>query len=156
MVKIIDGDLLEADVDIIVHQVNTQGAFGAGLAKQIAKQFPESKKDYRKYCSEHSDEILGNYLLSKTSGNFDIAHLFAQINYGKYGEFYKENNCQTNYVAFARALNKLLNDYPDKTIALPYGIGCGLAGGDWGIVAGIIEKQFMQHKKTAYLYRYNK
>jgi O-acetyl-ADP-ribose deacetylase (regulator of RNase III) len=156
MVKIIEGDLLKADVDIIVHQVNTQGAFGAGIAKQIANQFPESKKDYLEYCSKHNDEILGTYLLSKTDGNFDIAHLFAQIHYGKYGDFYKENNRQTNYVAFARALDQLLIDHPDKKIALPYGIGCGLAGGNWGIIAGIIEKQFMQNKKTAYLYRYNK
>ena len=44
--KVIKGDLLKAKEDIIIHQVNCQGAYGAGLAKQIANKYPKAKKEY--------------------------------------------------------------------------------------------------------------
>ena len=37
----IRGDILQSDADIIVQQVNCRGVMGAGLAKQIASQYPE-------------------------------------------------------------------------------------------------------------------
>ena len=33
--RIVDGDILDIEKGIIVHQVNCQGVMGAGLAKQI-------------------------------------------------------------------------------------------------------------------------
>ena len=35
MIKIIDGDLLNSEADIICHQVNCQGKMNSGVAKQI-------------------------------------------------------------------------------------------------------------------------
>lgn len=35
MIKIIQGDLLEAKENIIAHQVNCKGVMGSGVAKQI-------------------------------------------------------------------------------------------------------------------------
>ena len=35
MIKIIDGDLLTSNTDIIAHQVNCKGAFNSGVAKAI-------------------------------------------------------------------------------------------------------------------------
>ena len=35
MVRIIEGDLMNAQCDIIAHQVNCQGAFNSGVAKAI-------------------------------------------------------------------------------------------------------------------------
>ena len=43
----------------------------------------------------------------------------------------------------------------NKTIAMPYLIGCGLAGGDWNIVYNIIEKTLGEDYEV-YLYKYNK
>ena len=40
MIKIIDGNLLDAKTDIIAHQVNCQGAFNSGVAKAI-REFDE-------------------------------------------------------------------------------------------------------------------
>ena len=40
-IPVIRGDILRSDTDIIVQQVNCQGVMGAGLAKQIASQYPE-------------------------------------------------------------------------------------------------------------------
>ena len=43
MLQIIKGDLLEADVFAICHQVNCQNVMGAGLAKAIATKWPKVK-----------------------------------------------------------------------------------------------------------------
>lgn len=49
---------------------------------------------------------------------------------------------QTNYAALATALFSFFRDCAQKnqdaTIRLPYGLGCGLAGGDWDTVLAII------------------
>lgn len=36
------------------------------------------------------------------------------------------------------------------TIAMPYGIGCGIANGDWNIVCKIIEEIFSDYNVTLY------
>ncbi|EGL17721.1 hypothetical protein HMPREF9413_4472 [Paenibacillus sp. HGF7] len=38
----------------------------------------------------------------------------------------------------------------EQSIALPYNIGCGLAGGDWDIVEQIIEEVFIDYDVTLY------
>ncbi|WP_411668007.1 hypothetical protein [Bacillus subtilis] len=39
MIKIIQGDLLEAKENIIAHQVNCKGVMGSGIALQIKKKY---------------------------------------------------------------------------------------------------------------------
>ena len=139
MFEIINGDLLNAKEDIIIHQVNCQGKFGAGLAKQIAQKYPKTKTEYINHCNKKNpDDLLGDCLVTKTD-DFLIANLFAQKHYGKYGAFYKKHGRQTNYRAFAKSLKKLIGNYPDKSVAIPYKIGCGLAKGDWNKIQKIFD-----------------
>ena len=43
------------------------------------------------------------------------------------------------------------------SIAIPYGIGCGLAGGDWEIVSNIIDDVTNSYNYTNYtIYKLNK
>lgn len=69
-----------------------------------------------------------------------VCNLYGQLTYGRTGQ-------HTCYEALERAL-EALQDFAlsrhIKEVALPYKIGCGLAGGDWNVVHGIIEKVF-QH-----------
>lgn len=55
---------------------------------------------------------------------------------------YGRSERQTNYAALAAALFSFFKDCAQKnrdaTIRLPYGLGCGLAGGDWNMVLTII------------------
>lgn len=41
MVKLINGDLLEAKETYIAHQVNCYGAMGRGVALQIKNRYPD-------------------------------------------------------------------------------------------------------------------
>ncbi|MFW6026035.1 MAG: macro domain-containing protein [Candidatus Woesearchaeota archaeon] len=151
MIKVIQGDLLEGEVNIIAHQVNCMGVFGAGLAKQIAKKYPEAKKDYIDYCKNKGQHnLLGDVLITEVE-KYKITNLFSQKYYGRYGEYYKKYRRQTNYVALEKTLEELKRRYPDTKIGLPYKIGCGLAGGDWGIVYNIIDKVFKD--SIVYLYK---
>ena len=61
--KIIKGDLLETNADIICHQVNLQGVMGGGLALSIARKYPNVNKIYEDYYTNSSGSILypGNY-----------------------------------------------------------------------------------------------
>ena len=59
--------------------------------------------------------------------------MFAQDDYGYNGK------CYTNYAAFQECLQSLKRQVPNGvTIAMPYKIGCGLGGGDWGTVMQLI------------------
>lgn len=130
-VQIIRGDLLEADADIICHQVNCLGVMGAGVAKQIADKWPYVKKEYVKFCnSKKKQNLLGEIQLVAANGGFQqegdplILNIFGQFYYGHDGVY-------TDYSALTKAFRKMNQLYKGKTIAFPYGFGCGLAGGDW-------------------------
>lgn len=56
-IKIIEGNILDCDKDIIVQQVNCQGVMGGGLAKQILMRYPEVPKEYKKYWAKRKKNI---------------------------------------------------------------------------------------------------
>jgi len=130
-VQIIRGDLLEADADIICHQVNCQGVMGAGVAKQIADRWPYVKKEYTEFCRQRKqkEDLLGDTLLVPSNGvqrkgEPMILNIFGQFYYGHDGVY-------TDYSALTKAFRKMNRLYKGMTLAFPHGFGCGLAGGDW-------------------------
>jgi len=46
MIKIIEGNILNAKEDIICHQVNCKKVMGSGLAKQIRDKYPNVYEEY--------------------------------------------------------------------------------------------------------------
>ena len=83
MIKIIDGDLLTSNTDIIAHQVNCKGAFNSGVAKVIRDYDVQVYKDYHSFCSINTPEqLLGSvrYFQSNIDGK-TYANLFAQKSY---------------------------------------------------------------------------
>lgn len=53
MIKLVTGNLLEADVEALVNTVNTVGVMGKGLALQFRQAFPENYQAYQKACTQH-------------------------------------------------------------------------------------------------------
>jgi len=154
MIKIVCGNILNADEDIIGHQVNCKGVMGAGLTKQIRNTYPHVYDDYKTLCenTKNKSSLLGHVQCVKINkdeifGKI-IANIFAQEKYGR-------NSVHTNYTALREGLEKLRalvtsKHFYNKSIALPYYIGCGLAGGDWNEVYGIIEDVFSDYEVTLY------
>lgn len=54
MIKIIEGNLLEASEDIIGHQVNCQSVMGSGIAKSIRDKYSELYPSYKQFCQNHN------------------------------------------------------------------------------------------------------
>ena len=146
MITVVKKDLLEMNVDVIAHQVNCQGVMGAGLALQISNTYPKVYAAYKKYCP--NSELLGKIQVVDSGKHF-VANLFAQDKYGRDKRY-------TDYTALGKCLTSLrvyMIAKGLKTLALPYGIGCGLAGGDWKIVCEIIRDVFtpVEDKITVYI-----
>ena len=124
---------------IVCHQTNCLGVMGAGLARQIKAKHPNVYDEYRAKCDLIRAGIGGvgdvQYCNCHPSDGYIIANVFGQYSYGRAVR-------HTNYKALFRAFKQIRNDFPYCTIRIPYKMGCGLAGGDWDVVAKIIEETF--------------
>lgn len=132
----IKGDLLDITEGIICHQVNCQHVAGAGLALQIRSKW------YDWFCNFKAHQAyLGKCWIWRVRDyNLYIVSLYAQDRIGR-------NGLQTNYVAFENTLISLKDkleqsSLKDFKLYFPFGIGCGLAGGDWSIIESMIERYF--------------
>lgn len=138
--QVIYGDILNSNADVIVHQVNCQGVMGKGLAKQIREAYPEVYEQYLYLCKEYKDygckthELLGMTEIVRVGFNRFVANLFAQEYYGS------GKKCYTDYDALRKCLATVNSEFAGKVVAVPYKLGCGLAGGNWDIVSKIIEE----------------
>lgn len=139
-IKVIQGDLLDAKTDIIAHQTNCMGIMGSGVALAIRQKYPKVYNGYRLHCRKcnRGYGLLGTCQLlptDKVTPKF-VANLFGQFEIG---------HGATDYKALKAAMLEL-RDFMQmrgySSVAMPYGIGCGLGGGDWDTVLGIIEEIF--------------
>lgn len=150
MIKIVNGNILNAKENIIGHQVNCIGVMGAGLAKQIRNKYPVVFKEYKKFVDSQSNKynLLGAQQLVSISEQKYISNLFGQKGIGRFQQ-------QSDYEALESSLTKLLYlaETSNLSVALPHGVGCGLAGGDWDIVYEIIDKVFQDYGVTLYKFK---
>ncbi len=137
----VTGDILTPPSDgqdvIICHQVNCKGVMGAGLAKQIKKTFPNVYQEYYAMCMRNSPEsLLGQVQIVDICcfSNFSVANIFGQLAYGR-------DRLYTDYAALRQALRTLSRKHPGAVIRIPYGMGCGLGGGNWDTVLDIIREE---------------
>lgn len=150
MIKIIEGNIVNAKTDFIIHQVNCQGEINTGVAKALRDYDEGIYTDYRYMCEigEFDPKILLGACAQYTikNGAQTVLSLFAQDNYGYDGKQY------TNLKAFREGLWFISQHVPKwheeggvcirrTSIALPYKIGCGRGGADWEVVYKIIEEE---------------
>ena len=150
MIKIVKGNVLEAKEGIIVHQVNTLGIMGAGLALSINKKYPHVFAKYREACKSaksSGQELLGKIQILSCDENDKqktgqcVCNLFAQCDITR-------GNVNTDLDALRSGFKKL-NRY-GRSVAIPYKIGCGLGGGAWNDVIKLIEEELTDIDVTIY------
>lgn len=147
MVSYKNGDLLSSGCNMICHQVNCKGVMNAGIAKTIRKKYPQVYKVFiASFCEKYNK--LGNIdVVYIQPDHLFIINLYAQFNYRPTGVVH------TDYDAFRKCLGEIKTEVTDHfaahgkpsggfRIGFPDHIGCGLAGGNWDIVRGIIEDEF--------------
>ena len=144
----IQGSILEAKEDIIAQGCNCAGASGAGIAKYIAKEYPESDKKYKELCSKKQFN-LGTVMFHEEKDKIQ-AFCGTQQYYGRYLKMDKDS-IEKRYQAIENCLLKIyeMAKKENLSVALPR-IGCGRARADWSRVKEIIEKIFHDHPVTIY------
>lgn len=139
-IKVYDGDLLRSKAQVIGHQVNCLGRMGAGVALAIRNRWPNVYPQYYYFCSgKDPASLLGKALPVKT-GDCVIMNLFGQL-----GVRRGAGEQVTDYTALETAMQWTASWMKQEgltSIALPYGIGCGLGGGDWDTVLEAIHRVF--------------
>lgn len=141
MIEVVKGNLLEAEEDILVHQVNCQSKMASGVALAIRKKYPIVYNDYMEFCNKHSkkEDLLGKVLVSKVEEDKFVANLFGQLNYGYDGKRY------TSYDALYEGLSYIKEkaQQSNKSVAMPFKIGSDRGGASWYVVYAMIEDIFL-------------
>ena len=156
MISYHSGDMFDSNCNIICHQVNCMGVMGAGLAKQVKKKCPDAFRRYItfvKKSKEDKSKLLGRCCIGFFDGVEDkcVANLFGQYNYGTDKKY-------TNVDALERAFVDCKNfaEVCSYSIAIPFGIGCGLGGADWDTeVRPMIERVFKDFPNDVEIWSYN-
>lgn len=145
------GNLLDAQTDVIAHQVNCKGVMGSGVAKYIKEKWINVFDEYKKYCDDiYSHQVLGSCLLVNIDDEQYVANLFGQHSYGRDGKRY------TNYEALYKALERLVAQMGDKkSVAFPYKMSSDRGGADWSVVLAMIESVFKDTDVTIEIWSLN-
>lgn len=141
MIKVVLGDILESPLHyIIIQQVNCRGKMGAGVAKVLGDKYPKMKAEFvRRYeDSLRPEEQLGDVFVYEDEIDKRVVYnIYSQLDYGK-------NKQHTNYKTFEEIFLDIASyhnfEEVDAKFAIPWGIGCGLGGGDFNKIYDIIEK----------------
>ena len=150
MIKHIKCDIFESGADIICHQVNCQGVMGSGIAKQVRQRYPWVYAHYKYLCNEETpDELLGVIEEVYINEIQMIINIFGQKDFGYDGK------CYTDYDKLKSALETIKTYHNNKSIAIPYLMGCHRGGGDWNIVYKMIEEVFGDSDCEVLICEYN-
>lgn len=135
MIEIKQGNLFDAPTGYICHQVNCRGVMGKGVAKTFKEKYPEAFTRYNWFCNNYTARtLLGKIMVYKNT-----ICMFAQ-------DDYRGQKRNTNYIAFDDCCSKIKEVVsPNDIINMPYGIGCGLGGGDWEKIFNILLEQFKDY-----------
>lgn len=132
-VKIVQGDLLTSTEQYLVHQCNCVTKRAAYLAKAIFTKYPWADI----YRTRISPDRPGTIIIREQGEKYIIALL------GQYlpGTPSKKDPAYKRIKYFQSGLLEIEKIQDLESIAFPYGIGCGAAGGDWVLYQEMI-KQF--------------
>jgi len=148
--KLEKGDLitlvLAGRFDVIVHGCNCFCSMGAGIAKTIQEKFPEAyAADLVTVKGDRNK--LGSYSSATVNRN---GRMITIVNgYSQY--YFHGADVLVDYHAVRRLFAKLKAEFSGKRIGYPK-IGAGLAGGDWQILAAIIDEELDGEDHTIVLY----
>ncbi|WP_223652756.1 macro domain-containing protein [Hymenobacter psoromatis] len=133
------GDLIQkaenGEFDVIVHGCNCFCTMGAGIAKTIKQVFPAAyQADLATVKGDRAK--LGSYSLAQVNNAgkpLAIVNAYTQYQWRGAGR-------KVDYTAARQVFQQIKDAFTGKRIGYP-AIGAGLAGGDWTIIAAIIEEE---------------
>ena len=128
MINVIQGNILDATEKYIVHQTNCVSNGASGLAEQIFRKFHYANI-YTSRKFEYPDKPGTIRLAGNGKDMRFVVNLMGQINPG--GPKYPDDTEFKRQEYFTSGMIQLLTIKDLDSVAFPYGIGCGLAKGNW-------------------------
>ena len=139
MLKIVDGSLLDSDCQYLAHQCNCYSRRGAGLASAIFKAFPWADVYSSRFERGDDASLFGSITVHGDPGRNRrcVINIYGQLKPGKPSS--GRDSAASRIEAFGKALDQIAKFPELESIGFPYGIGCGLAGGDWNEYEKLLE-----------------
>ncbi len=144
--KIIQGDLIklaiEGSFDVIIHGCNCQCTMGAGIAKSIKAEFPEAFDADLATAKGSRDKLgsLSEVIVERSGRKLTVVNAYTQFHWRGRGTL-------ADYDAIRKVMRLIKIESTGQRIGYPK-IGAGLAGGDWKIIAAIIEEELAGEDHT--------
>jgi O-acetyl-ADP-ribose deacetylase (regulator of RNase III) len=132
MIRLVNGNLLEANVDAIVNTVNTVGIMGKGIALQFKRAYPDNFTYYSKACREGRVKI-GTVLVYETSQIGKPKYIINFPTKRHWRGSSRLGDIRSGLVDLAREIRRL----GIESIAVPP-LGCGNGGLQWEEVRPLI------------------
>jgi len=142
----IEGDLIAlakaGEFDVIAHGCNCMCTMKRGLAPLMAEAF--LCNTYGLEGSQYKGDInkLGRIDYRESDNGLIVVNCYTQYMWAT-----PDNSQPLDYSALELCLKKINHVFKGKHIGLPK-IGCGLAGGNWFIVQGMIKMLLKDCKVT--------
>jgi O-acetyl-ADP-ribose deacetylase (regulator of RNase III) len=136
---------------IIAHVCNDRGGWGKGFVLAISRRWPEPEADYRRWHRDRAtnDFDLGATRLVQVAPDIRIANMVGQHGIKTSGT----TGPPIRYDAVRQSLQHLARHARELTasVHMPR-IGCGLAGGRWGLVEPLIISELVDHDISVTVY----
>jgi O-acetyl-ADP-ribose deacetylase (regulator of RNase III) len=134
-----DGNLLDAPDQFIAHQCNCVTGHAAGLAAALFSRFPHADV----YSGRAAHDVPGTIRVRGGDGTADrpVIAIFGQVYPGKPRYPNSETDgADARERHFAAALGLIAGIPGITSVAFPWEIGCGMAGGNWTRYRAIIDR----------------
>lgn len=134
MIDFAEGNLLDADVDVLVNTVNTEGVMGKGVALQFRRAFPENYEAYRAACARGEVKI-GTMFVTETR-RLEGPRLIVNFPTKRH---WRSKSKLADIEAGLSDLRRVVIETGAESVAVP-ALGCGLGGLSWSDVKPVIEE----------------
>jgi len=138
MLRLTEGNILEADAEALVNTVNTVGVMGRGIALQFKKAFPEMVKSYEEACRSHTLQP-GRVQVFDRGSMLNPRYI---INFPT-KRHWKGKSRLEDIDSGLKSLVEEVRKRGIRSIALPP-LGCGLGGLAWSQVLPMIQRAFAE------------
>lgn len=122
---------------IIVHICNDVGKWGRGFVLAVSKRWKSPEETYKKSFAEEPKPLLGDVQFVQVTESITVANLIGQ--HGVRSPRNKSAPPPIRYEAVRQGLSTISQYAKEQNASLHMPrIGCGLAGGEWSEIEGII------------------
>jgi len=128
MLKIVEGNLLDAPTDALVNAVNIEGVMGKGVALQFKERFPEMFEAYRQACAAGAVQPGRMHVFDRAS----VARPRFIINFPTKRDWRSPSRME-DVESGLLALADEIRSRQIRSVALP-ALGCGNGGLAWKAV----------------------